>query len=164
MNGDAKPTEHVLERRIRATAIQYWLIASCAFGLAVALTAAVVSLVRAATFSQAIFVSAMTLGALAVGWANAQNGRHLHPVRSSRPYLALTKDATALAWAHLVQGKVSGIRLHFLDGEMCTLYANGRDGETLLAMVRERAPHAILGYGATERQRYLERVRGARAR
>lgn len=149
----------VLESRLRATAILNWVMAASGLAVGLVLATVTVGTAKTSTYGQVAFVFVMTLGAFAMTWVMVQTARALHPIRGSIPYRALTEDATALAWAYFVLGRSSGIKLHFIDGDMFHVHTNRTDGALLLELVRARAPHAILGYGAEQQRLYTERVR-----
>ena len=55
-------------------------------------------------------------------------------------------------------------KVYFLDATMCTVYAGGRDAEALLALVEERAPRAVIGFGPEKEAEYVELVKSQRTK
>lgn len=156
-------TLKLLEKRITRTVVQDALIAVVVFGLALVAIAAAVTRARSELDGRTIMMGVMGLGNLWAAWVMAQSARALWPARSSKVYTALAADGQNIGWAHLTTGSFTALKVYFLDGTMCTLYAGRRDAEALLAFVEERAPHAVLGFGADQEAAYVALVNQRRA-
>lgn len=153
----------LLERRIKASAIQSFVVAGCALLMGLGMLAGAVAMAVTQGVGSAGFMALMGFGGVAVAWMLSENGRAMWPPRDATIYMVLERDPSRVAWAHLTVGKTNGIQIHTVDGHEHTLYANGADSKALLAFVRERAPQAIFGYGVEQKKRYRELVRSQRA-
>ena len=149
----------LLEHRIRRTALQEAAIAVVVLGVAGVVLAAAAFRARTQFDAKTMVVGGFGLVFLWVTWIFVQNARELWTPQDARVWLQLTGDAKEVAWAHRTQGSVNAVKIYFLDGKLCTLYAGKKDGEALLAFVQDRAPHALIGFGADQQKAYLERVR-----
>jgi hypothetical protein len=153
----------LLEQRLRYYAIQCYFLSGTSLLLAAGLFAGAVSQVMEGVYQQGAFLGGGGLLFLGVTWALIQNGRANGSPRSTRVYTELTGEAKGVAWFHRMIGSNNGVRIHFLDGQEITIPANHRDSEALMAWIRWRAPHAILGYGAEQQRRYTDLVKSNRA-
>lgn len=153
----------LLEHRLRRYAIQCFFLSGTSLLLAAGLGVGAVVQVTKGVYQQGAFIGGMGLLFLGVTWALLQNGRTNWSPRSTRVYTELTGEAKGVAWFHRVLGSNNGVRIYFLDDQHITIPANHRDSEALMAWIRWRAPHAILGYGAEQQRRYTELVKSNRA-
>lgn len=156
-------TLRLLETRIRRTAIQDALVAGVVLVLALLVAAATVSLAMTAVNGRTMMMGVFSLAFLWAAWAMAQSARALWPARSSRIYVELSTEGNHIAWVHLTTGAFSAIKVYFLDGDEFTLFASKRDAEALLAFVEERAPDAVVGFGAEQLAAYVALVNQWRA-
>lgn len=154
----------LLEKRIKWTAIQDAGIAVVVLVLAFVAIAAGITLARTEINAKAVVVGGMGLLFLWVAWILAQSARALWSPRESTLYAELSGDGAGIGWAHLTTGALSAIKVYFLDGSMCTIYARRSDGEALLSLVQSRAAHAVIGFGPEQEAAYVALVKGMSAR
>ena len=153
----------LLEKRIRRTAVQDGLIAVVMFAMALLVLFAAWSTTKAGITGRTAVVGLFGLAFVWVAWLMFDSARALWPARESTVYKELSGDGKAIAWAHLTTGSLSATKVYFLDGTMCTIYAGKRDSETLLNLVAQRAPRAILGFGPEQQAAYAALVAESRA-
>jgi len=153
----------LVERRVKAGAVQSLVVAGCTGLLAVGLLAAAAFQLSHRQAGSAAFITLMALAAGAGALMLISNARASWAPRSTPLYAAFADQPARLVWAHEVAGKTNGVRVYLLDGSEHTLTANRDQSRELLQLVRTRAPHAILGYGAEQKEAFLRRVREARA-
>ncbi|MCK6504478.1 hypothetical protein L6R53_13925 [Myxococcota bacterium] len=150
----------VLEARIRATVIQSWLIAIFSLVVALGLLLGTVAQLLARTpLGGVAFMGLGGLFMLFVAFAMASQARQNSPARQSPVYQAYLAQPSTVAWVYQKVGKAAGLRVELRDGTGLTLAAGRRDIEALFALTRERAPEAILGWGAAQQRAYRERRR-----
>jgi len=156
------PDLDVLERRIKWTAIQSFILAACCFALTgVVLVAAVVTAVKQGV-GAAGFMALMSAGGFAASAALVYNGWVMLPPRSTLLYRVVESEPERLGWVYARVGKVNGVKIHLLDGSEHALDANGKDSAALIRLVQERAPHAIAGWCPAQKQAYVDLVKAAR--
>lgn len=153
----------LLEKRIRSTAVQDALIAVVVFAMALGVLFGVWSTSKAGITGRTAMVGLFGLAFVWVAWVMFDTARALWPAQESTVYKELSGDGKAIAWSHLTTGSLSAIKVYFVDGTMCTIYAGKRDSEALLGFVGQRAPHAILGFGSEQEAAYAELVAKSRA-
>ena len=153
----------LLAKRIKASAIQLLLMAGF-FALAgIGMLALTVTQGMASGFGKVWFMGLMGVAALGGTWLLGRGALGLLPPQASKLYKAMESAPAPIGWAYLSVGKTNGIQIYELDGEQHTVYANGADSAALLALVRSRAPQAILGFGTEQEKRYRELVKAYRA-
>jgi hypothetical protein len=149
----------LLEKRIKATALQDGAIAVVVFGLAIVVALATATLLKGGVTMRSGMMAAIALGLGWAAWVMLQSARALSPAKDTKLYKELAGGGQDIGWAHLTTGALSAMKVYFLDGSMCTVYASARDGETLISLLSERAPHAIIGYGQEQETAYVAMVR-----
>jgi hypothetical protein len=150
----------LLETRIRRTAVQDALIAVVVLGLALVVLFAAWTTTTAGITGRTAMLGLFGLVLGWVAWVMFSAARALWPAQESPVYKALAGDGEGIGWAHLTTGSLSALKVYFLDGTMCTIYAGRRDAETLLDLVGQRAPRAILGFGPEQEAAYVALVKG----
>ena len=153
----------LVERRIKAGALQSIFAAVCTAGLALGLLAAAVYQAAHRQLCSAGFIALLGLGLGAAALALANAARSQWSPQTTPLYLAFSSRPEGLGWAYGVTGKTNGVRIHLMDGSVHTLTANGEQSRTLLALVRQKAPQAILGFGKDEQAEFTRRIKAARA-
>lgn len=136
--------------------------AGCCFLLTgMVLVAGVVTAVKQGP-GAAGFMGLMGVGGLAASAALVYNGWVLLPARRTPLYQVFESEPERLGWIYGRVGKANGVKIHLLDGSEHALDANGKDTAALIALVRARAPRAIVGWGPSQKQAYAELVKAAR--
>jgi hypothetical protein len=153
----------LLEQRLRYHAIQCLVLSGTSLLLAAGLFAGAVVQVMEGVYQQGAFLAGGGLLFSWLTWAQVQGWRTNRVPRAGWVYKELTGDAKGVAWFHRVVGSNNGVRIYFLDDQHITIPANHQDSEALMAWIRWRAPHAILGYGAEQQRCYEELVKKNRA-
>lgn len=142
--------EH-LEKRIRATATEGFVIGALVGLMGLGLAALAGAAPGEMELSQRLFIAAMAAGGCIAGWMIISGARANLPPTETRVYKALAGDAKEVAWAFQKVGKANGVEIYFTDGDMTSLTARGDDAQALLRFIHERAPHALLGYGDAQK-------------
>lgn len=153
----------LLEKRIKSTAIQSFILSVLALLFGLALLAASASAAVQRQYQATAGMLVMAAISMFAAWSMLQNGRSLWPPRSSKIYTELSGDARQVSWAHPVVGKSNGVRVHYIDGEQLTLEANRQDSERLIRLIQQQAPHAILGYGQPQQKLYHDLVKARKS-
>ncbi len=145
----------LLKKRLWWTAFQDVVIAVVMIGMSVAMFAGAAF---GKTTSSTIMMGLFGVACVWLTWVMIESARAAWPAEKSVIHRELTGDALGIGWAHLTVGKTNSIKVYFLDGTMCTVYCNRRDGQTLLGFIQSRAPHALFGWGADQQKEYSARV------
>ncbi|MDP2275431.1 MAG: hypothetical protein Q8N23_11520 [Archangium sp.] len=153
----------LLEKRIRRTAIQDAGIAVVVFAMAPVTLLAAWSTTKEGITGRTAMMGFFGLVFFWVAWVMFDAARALWPAQESTVYKELSGDGNGIAWSHLTTGSLSAIKVYFVDGTLCTLYAGKRDAEALLNLVGQRAPRAILGFGPEQEAAYCALVDKRRA-
>ena len=153
----------LLEKRMKWSAVQNYLISLATLFFMVMVMAGVVVQVRAAQYSSAALMAFFTVMMALGTWVMFQSGRALWPLEKSALYQSLNGDAKNIAWVHLTTGRSTSVKVYLIDGESFQLYGNAQETQTLANFVRQRAPHALAGYGEAEQRAYAERVKQHKA-
>ena len=153
----------LLEKRIRSTAVQDALIGVVVFAMAIVVLFAAWSTTKAGITGRTAMMGLFGLAFVWAAWLMFDSARALWPAQESTVYKELSGDSKAIVWSHLTTGSLSAIKVYFVDETMCTIYAGKRDSETLLGLVGQRAPRAILGFGPEQQAAYAALVAKSRA-
>jgi len=153
----------LLEKRIKASAIQAFVIAGCTRVMGLGLLAGAVYQLASGELNSGGFMGLMGLGSVGVAWMLGSGGRAMLPAKGTALYKAFESEPHRITWAYLRVGKTNGIQIVLDNGDPETLHANRADSQALLRLVQERAPQAILGWGPEQKQRFAERMKAARA-
>jgi hypothetical protein len=152
----------LVERRVKAGAVQSLFVAAGAAAVGVGLLAAAGFQVAHRQVGSAAFIALMALVAGAGALMLLSNARASWTPRATPVYAAFADHPERLVWAHEVVGKTNGVRVYLIDGSEHTLTANRDQSRELIQLVRARAPHAILGWGAEQKEAFRRRVVEAR--
>lgn len=154
----------LLEKAIKATVIQCWLIAAftCLATLGL-LAASLFQLVSGAALGGAAFIAFLALIMAGTTWAMASIARENSPVQQSPIYLAFLAQPAQVAWVYQKVGKAAGFRVELMDGTGLTLAAGRKDMEALFDLTRQRAPGAIIGWGKQQEAAWRQKLRGEAA-
>ena len=153
----------LLAKRIKAGTVQLILLAVIMVFMGLGLLATAAWQVFQGELGSAGFIALMGGGALLAALMMVAGARAQLRPRSSDIYVAFASEPHRIAWAHEVAGKTNGVRVHLLNGDEHTLTGNAAQIRELLQLVRDVAPHAILGFGTAEQEEYKRRVKAARA-
>lgn len=149
----------LLEKRIKSTSLQDGVIAAVVFVLAIVVGLATATLAQGGVTMRTGMMAAITLGLGWAAWVMLQSARALSPAKDTKLYRELAGTGQDIGWAHLTTGALSALKVYFLDGTLCTVYASARDGEALISFLSERAPHAIIGFGQEQETAYVAMVK-----
>ncbi len=145
----------LLKKRLGWTAVQDVVIAVVVLAMSMAVIAGAF---MPGTTGNRVFMGVLGLVFLWVAWVMIGSARAAWPAEASVIYRELTGDAQGIGWAHLTVGKTNSLKVYFLDGTLCTVYCNRRDGQMLLSFIQQRAPQALFGWGADQQKEYSARV------
>lgn len=149
----------VLERRIRGTGIGSFVISACCLVMSGMVLVAAAFTAWQSGLGAAGFMALMGLGGLVVTAMLFTNGWVLFPVKKSELYRIFENEPERIAWAYGRVGKHNGVKIHLVCGGEHTLDANKVDSAALLALVRARAPRALMGWGPEQKRHYAQVVR-----
>lgn len=148
----------LLEKRIKRSGLQDILV-----GVVMFVMAALVAVGAVTQWSSPngkpwfmIFIGLVFVG---VAWLMVSSGLTQWDPRATRLYVAVTGDTKDVVWVHLTRGSVNAMKVHFNDGEVTTVHANRKEGERLMGLLLQRAPHAIFGFGPAQQKEFFERLR-----
>ncbi|MCB9679102.1 MAG: hypothetical protein H6737_28630 [Alphaproteobacteria bacterium] len=152
----------ILEKRIRATAIQSLLIGVFCVVVALGLLGGGGVVAVGGEVQNGLFLAGCGVAALGLAWVMSVEGRELWPARSSEVYRAFESAPHRVYWVYGKVGRNSGVVVCLDDGAPRTLVANGGQVEAILKLAAERCPGVVLGYGDAQEKRFRERLRAAR--
>ena len=137
----------LFEARIKAAAIQSYIIAGVTLLVSMGLLAGTVYEIAMGRGASVWFMGVMGLAGVGIAWLMSDNGRSLWPPRESEIYKVVTTEPERVAWVYTVVGKTNGVVVHLISGQEHTLPAKGADAKALMEFFFSRAPQAIFGFG-----------------
>jgi hypothetical protein len=144
----------LLEARIKASAIQSYIIAGITLLMSMGLLAGTVYEIAQGQGGSVWFMGVMGLAGVGIAWLMSDNGRSLWPPRESDIYKAVASEPERISWVYPVVGKTNGVVVHLINGHEHSLPANGKDSKALLELLHSRAPNAIYGFGKEQSARH----------
>ena len=144
----------LLEARIKASAVQSYIIAAITLLISMGLLGGTVYQIAMGQGGSVWFMGVMGLAGVGIAWLMSDNGRSNWPARESDIYKAVAEDPARISWVYPVVGKTNGVVVHLINGHEHTLPANRSDSKALMELLHSHAPNAIYGFGPEQSARH----------